>query len=158
MRISKPLVSVLFSVLFASFSFADFNGEHRKGEVRITSFPDAANVSVDGNQVEKITPMTLHLSQGSHKIVVFVPNSGWMPTARDVVVGREDVEINVTLLPALMVGPQGPQGPAGPRGPMGLTGSQGPQGLQGPAGPQGATGLQGPKGDTGATGATGSQG
>jgi glycine rich protein/collagen triple helix repeat protein/PEGA domain-containing protein len=152
-------------------SRAGAQGKH--GNLKVTSFPSGANVSMDDKDTGKVTPMNMDLSVGWHKVVVSIPNSGWNPDVRnvDVVAGNND--LSVTLLPILTVGPMGPQGPAGPQGPKGATGAtgaagpagpMGPIGPQGPTGNTGATGLtgpagpQGPKGDTGTVGATGATG
>lgn len=135
------------------------NGKH--GRLRVTSFPSGANVSVDGTDTGKVTPMHMEVSVGSHKVKVFIPNSGWSADVRDMQVAVGNNDLSVTLLPVSTVGPMGPQGPAGPAGPMGPqgpAGAVGATGAQGPAGPQGLkgdTGATGPVGATGATGATG---
>jgi hypothetical protein len=154
----------------------------QNGALKVTSFPSGANVSVDGDDTGKTTPMNISLSVGTHTVVVSIPNSTWNPDTRTVEVVQGNNDLSVTLLPASTIGPVGPPGPkgdtgpAGPAGPPGPIGPQGPQGLQGlqglqgdpgpkgdvgpagPAGPQGAVGPQGPKGDTGDTGPAGPAG
>lgn len=132
--------------------------QDKPGKLKISSFPSGANVSLDGTDTGKVTPMSTEVSVGWHKVKISIPNSGWNADVRDVQVAAGNNDLSVTLLPAVTVGPMGPQGPAGPAGPMG---PQGPAGATGPAGapgPQGPAGPQGPKGDTGATGAVGPAG
>jgi len=124
----------------------------KQGKLKVSSFPSGANVSMDGNDTGKVTPMSTEISVGWHKVKVSIPNSGWNADVRDIQVTAGDNDLSVTLLPIMNAGPMGPQGPAGPAGPMGPQGPAGPAGAAGPAGPQG------PKGDTGATGAVGATG
>ena len=140
------------------------------GSLKVSSFPSGANVWVDGVDTSKVTPMTVGVMVGTHKVVIQIPNSGWATDIREVDVVSGNNDLSVTLLPLLTTGPQGPQGPkgdtgaggpAGPQGPKGDTGAVGPAGLQGPKGDTGAVGpagLQGAQGDTGAAGPAGSQG
>lgn len=134
------------------------------GALKVTSFPSGANVSVDGVDTGKLTPMNISVAVGLHTVVVSIPNSGWNPDTRTVEVVAGNNDLSVTLLPILTTGPIGPPGPKGDPGPQGLAGAAGPAGATGaagPTGPQGATGLTGPtgpKGDTGATGAAGPAG
>jgi PEGA domain-containing protein/glycine rich protein/collagen triple helix repeat protein len=145
----------------------------QNGALKVTSFPSGANVSVDGEDTGKTTPMNISLSVGTHTVVVSIPNSTWNPDTRTVEVAQGNNDLSVTLLPVSSKGDKGDPGPAGPAGPPGPIGPQGPQGLQGlqglqgdpgpkgdvgPAGPQGAVGPQGPKGDTGDTGPAGPAG
>jgi len=129
--------------------------DNKHGKLKVTSFPSGAKVSLDGKDMNDVTPMSTEVTVGSHKVKVYIPNSGWNADVRDVQVAAGNNDLSVTLLPVVSVGPMGPQGPAGPAGPagpQGLAGSTGPAGAQGPAGPQGV------KGDTGATGAVGATG
>ena len=147
--------------------------QEKHGKLKVTSFPSGANVSLDGKDTGKVTPMSTEVSVGWHKVKVSIPTAGWNTDLRDVEVTAGSNDLSVTLLPIVSVGPMGPPGPAGPVGPMGPQGPVGPQGPKGatgatgaagPAGPVGATGPQGPagpqgpKGDTGATGAAGPSG
>ena len=129
--------------------------DNKHGKLKVTSFPPGANVSMDGKDTGKVTPMSTEVSVGWHRVKVSIPNSGWNADARDVEVTAGSNDLSVTLLPISTVGPMGPPGPAGPAGPMG---PQGPAGATGPAGGQGPAGPQGPKGDSGATGAVGPAG
>jgi hypothetical protein len=146
-------IFVLAAPLFLAPSRA--GAQDKQGKLRVSSFPSGANVSVDGTDAGKVTPMSTEVSVGWHKVKVFIPNSGWNADVRDVQVAAGNNDLSVTLLPVVAVGPMGPPGPAGPAGPMG---PQGPAGATGPAGAQGPAGPQGPKGDTGATGAVGATG
>ncbi len=134
---------------------------HDRGELKVTSFPSGAHVSIDGEDTSKVTPMRTDLLVGRHQVRVFVPDSGWNSDTSTVQIVSGTNDLDVTLLPILTVGPQGPvglpgaPGPAGPRGPQGLTGNPGPQG---PAGPVGIPGPQGPAGSTGPAGAAGPAG
>jgi hypothetical protein len=155
-------MTVLTAVLLLMAGGARAGGGH--GRLKVTSFPTAAHVSVDGADTGKVTPMSISLPVGKHTVAVSMPNSGWNSDTRTVEVDEGNNDLNVTLLPNLAagaIGPRGPVGPAGPQGPKGDTGATGPAGPVGPVGPQGSTGPQGSKGDTGAvgpTGPTGSQG
>jgi hypothetical protein len=124
----------------------------QNGSLKVTSFPSAANVMVDGVDTGKVTPMNISLSIGTHTVVVSIANSGWNPDTRivEVVLGNND--LSVTLLPILTVGPQGPPGPQGPQGATGSQGPPGPTGPQGPQGDPGATGATGPAGPQGPPG------
>ncbi len=139
----------------------------QNGVLKVTSSPTGANVSVNGNDTGKVTPMSVVLPVGTYTVVVSalaangVPDPSWKPDTRSVDVEPGNNDLSVTLLPTLTVGPQGPKGdpgPQGPPGPPGPKGDSGATGPAGPAGPQGAIGPQGPKGDTGATGPVGPAG
>src|SRR5712692_7989639 len=141
------LVTALFLLGVPEALRADSNGA-----LKVTSFPSGANVSVDGMDTGKLTPMSISVSVGMHTVVVSIPNSGWNPDTRTVVVVSGNNDLSVTLLPNLATGPIGPPGPKGDPGPQGGTGPAGPAGPAGDAGPTGATGA------TGATGPAGPQG
>jgi hypothetical protein len=116
---------------------------------KVSSFPSGANVSIDGADTGKLTPMSTSLTLGNHTVVVQIQNSGWAADTRTVTVISGNNDLSVTLLPALTAGPMGPAGPQGPKGDKGDTGATGPvgpAGPQGPAGPKGDTGAQGPPG------------
>jgi len=148
----------------------------QNAELKVTSFPSGAHVSIDGAETWKLTPMRTDLRIGKHQVRVFVPNSGWNSETRTVEIVSGPNELDVTLLPILtaglpgapgpvgpqgLPGPAGPQGPAGPVGPAGAPGAQGaagPIGQQGPAGPVGAQGPAGPTGPQGPAGPMGAQG
>ena len=138
-------------------------------ELVITSFPDGANVSIDGVDTGKVTPMELRcIKPGPHTITVSVAAAGWNTDTRTINVldvdseGRpRDTHLSFTLLPMVTQGspgPQGPPGPAGASGGIGVPGATGPAGPAGPAGPKGDPGATGATGATGAAGATGAQG
>ena|SRR3984957_14274254 len=134
--------------------------------VVITSFPDGANVLIDGVDTGKVTPMEVHrITPGLHTITVSVAAAGWNTDTRTINVldvdaaGRpRDTHLSFTLLPTVTQGPPGPQGPTGPAGASGGIGVPGAKGATGSAGSTGPAGPVGPKGDTGATGATGATG
>jgi len=115
----------------------------RAQSLHVTSFPDGANVLIDGKDTGKVTPMSVSLTAGAHTVVVQLSNlTGWNVDTRTVTIASGDNYLSVTLLPTLTTGPPGPQGPPGPEGPQGLIGPQGIPGLsitgpQGPAGPHG---------------------
>lgn len=114
------------------------------GALKVTSFPVGANVSVDGVDTGKVTPMSVSLTVGTHTVVVSIPNSGWNPDTRTVEVVAGNNDLSVTLLPILTTGPQGPPGAPGAQGPPGPAGAQGQpgvQGVQGQTGPQGLPGV-----------------
>ncbi|MGE5698481.1 MAG: PEGA domain-containing protein [Deltaproteobacteria bacterium] len=125
--------------------------------LKITSFPDGAQVWIGSNNTGKLTPMSITLPEGTYNVTVQIPDSGWASQTRtvDVVSGNND--LSVTLLPILTKGDKGDQGI---QGTAGLIGPQGPQGVPGLGiqGPPGAQGSTGPKGDTGAAGAQGANG
>jgi hypothetical protein len=148
----RPMAWILVLVVTLLLLPGRAAAQDKHGKLRVTSFPSGANVSMDGNDTGKVTPMSMDVSVGWHKVKVYIPNSGWNADARDVDVAAGNNDLSVTLLPMITVGPMGPQGPVGPAGPMGAQGPAGPVGAMGPAGPQG------PKGDTGATGAVGPAG
>ncbi|HYY72258.1 MAG TPA: PEGA domain-containing protein [Candidatus Bathyarchaeia archaeon] len=149
-KLSWIFVFALAGTLFLAPSRAGAEDkENKPGKLRVNSFPSGANVSLDGTDTGKVTPMSMEVSVGWHKVKVSIPNSSWNADVRDVQVAAGNNDLSITLLPIMSVGPMGPPGPAGPAGPAG---PQGPAGAIGPAGPQG------PKGDTGATGAAGATG
>jgi len=56
-------------------------------EVVITSFPDGANVWIDGVDTGKVTPMELRrISPGTHTIKVAVASAGWNSDTRTITV------------------------------------------------------------------------
>jgi len=131
------------------------SAQDNHGKLKVSSFPPGANVSLDGKDTGKVTPMSMEVSVGWHKVAVSIPSSGWNPDVRNVEVAAGNNDLSVTLLPILSVGPMGPAGPKGDPGPAGPTGPQGPAGATGPIGPMGPAG---PKGDPGPAGPTGPQG
>src|SRR5437899_4472415 len=130
------LVTALFLLGTPVALRADSNGA-----LKVTSFPSGANVSVDGVDTGKVTPMNVSVAVGAHTVVVSIPNSGWNPDTRTFVVVSGNNDLSVTLLPNLAAGPMGPAGPKGDPGPPGPAGDTGPAGAPGPAGPQGPSGI-----------------
>ena len=104
------------------------------GTLKVTSFPNGAEVLVDSVSTGKVTPMNISLATGDHQVTVRIPGSGWQQDTRTVTIVPGNNDLSVTLLPTLT------QGPAGPQGPQGSTGPVGPQGPVGPAGPTGPMG------------------
>ena len=173
-------LAVVFLTIFAgSLSlYAQGRDSHEpvrypNSELKVTSFPSGAHVSIDGTDTRELTPMRTDLRIGKHQVTVFVPESGWNSETRTIEIVSGPNELNLTLLPLLTVGPQGPMGlrgapgPVGPQGPQGLAGPQGPAGsiglpgapgAQGPAGPAGPQGPAGPLGAQGPSGPAGPQG
>lgn len=132
------------AAVFLTISAGAWNSiQAQDAQLKVTSYPSGARVSVDGVETRKVTPMHTELRVGNHEVKVFIPNSGWNSDTRtvDIVPGNND--LSVTLLPMVNVGPPGPQGPAGATGPAGAPGPQGPPGPVGPQGPAGATGATG---------------
>src|SRR5260370_4437016 len=126
------------------------------GTLHVTSFPDGANVLIDGIDTGKVTPMSVSLTAGGHSVIVQLSNStGWSIDKRSVTIANGDNYHSVTLLPTLTTGPPGPQGPPGPAGKDSTV--PGPPGLS-IVGPQGAPGGPRSKGDTGPNGAQGHPG
>src|SRR5215470_7904105 len=142
-RMFRVSVFVLAATLFLAPGRAGAQ-DNKHGKLKVTSFPSGAKVSLDGKDMNDVTPMSTEVTVGSHKVKVYIPNSGWNADVRDVQVAAGNNDLSVTLLPVMTVGPMGPQGPAGPAGPVGPQGPAGPVGLTGPQGPVGATGAIGP--------------
>lgn len=144
----KRLATSIIGLLVV-LSGASLCAQTGNGSLKVTSFPTGADVSIDGTDTGKVTPMSTSLAVGDHTVVVSIPNSGWNPDTRTVTIVSGNNDLSVTLLPILTTGPQGPQGATGPQGPTGPTGPAGPtgpQGSQGPQGPQGSEGQPGPAG------------
>src|SRR6185436_20020455 len=134
MRVFRVGLSLL--VLFAIT--VAVQAQSGTGSLKVTSYPSGANVSVDGIDTGKVTPMSVSLSIGQHLVAVSVPSAGWNPDTRTVTIVSGNNDLSVTLLPTLTTEPQGATGP------------QGVPGMAGPPGPAGATGPQGSAGATGA--------
>jgi len=164
---THPSRIVCLIVLIGAVLLVPSKAGAQNGVLKITSSPTGANVSVNGNDTGKVTPMSIVLPVGTYTVVVSavgangVPDPSWKPDTRPVDVEPGNNDLSVTLLPTLTVGPQGPigdtgpQGPIGPIGPPGPIGPQGPKGDPGAPGQPGAPGAPGAAGDTGATGAAG---
>src|SRR6266702_1849184 len=74
------------------------------GSLKVTSYPSGANVTIDGVDTGKTTPMSVSLSIGEHTVVVTVASSGWNPDTRTVTIVSGNNDLSVTLLPVLTVG------------------------------------------------------
>ena len=144
-------LTILIIGLLVVLSGRSLYAQTGNGSLKVTSFPSGANVSIDGTDTGKVTPMSTSLSVGDHTVVVSIPNSGWNPDTRTVTIVSGNNDLSVTLLPVVTAGAQGPQGPSGPAGPTGPTGPQGQTGPTGPQGPSGSAGAQGPQGVPGAS-------
>lgn len=151
----KKMIGFLTLVLF----FALATGAYAvNGILQVSSFPDGADVLVDGNPTGKITPMSVLVPVGSHTVIVQHPGTQWTAVNQTVNIKKGINDLHVTLVPALIVGPPGPQGSPGSAGPLGPVGPAGAVGPMGPAGPAGADGLPGLRGIQGPTGPAGPQG
>jgi len=95
----------------------------QNGSLKVTSFPSGANVSVDGEDTGKVTPMSISVSVGTHTVVVSIPNSSWNADTRNVDVASGNNDLSVTLLPISTIGPIGPPGPKGDKGDPGAAGA-----------------------------------
>ena len=69
---------VRFGMLVAVLVLLGFPAtvQAQNGSLKVTSFPVGANVSVEGVDSGKVTPMTINLAVGTHTVVVSIPNSG----------------------------------------------------------------------------------
>lgn len=123
-RLAISLIGLVIAVGGASLYAQTGNGS-----LKVTSFPSGANVSIDGTDTGKVTPMSTSVAVGDHTVVVSISNSGWNPDMRTVTIVSGNNDLSVTLLPVVTAGPQGPQGPAGSQGQQGPAGQQGPPGI-----------------------------
>jgi len=141
--------------------------------VIVTSFPDGAEITMDGVDTGLTTPAELRrISPGKHTLAL--TQTGWNSTSVTINVldvdatGKpRDTHISLSMLPSLTVGSTGPAGPQGAPGPKGDTGIQGLMGIPGlsiigPPGPQGIPGpastIPGPQGPSGPQGIPGTSG
>ncbi len=155
---TRPHRILWFAIVATAVCLLGVPANLRAQSLHVTSFPDGANVLIDGVDTGKVTPMSVGLAAGDHTVVVQLGNlTGWNVDTRTVTIANGDNYLSVTLLPTLTTGPPGPQGPAGPEGSQGLIGPQGIPGLS-ITGPQGAPGPQGPAGPAGPAGAAGAPG
>ncbi|MCZ6753411.1 MAG: PEGA domain-containing protein [Acidobacteria bacterium] len=77
------------------------------GTLRVTSFPNGAEVLVDGVSTGKVTPMNISLAQGDHSVTVRISGGGWQEDTRTVTIVAGNNDLSVTLLPTLTQGPPG---------------------------------------------------
>jgi hypothetical protein len=152
-------------LLFVVLAVASFPLVAYASSLKVTSFPDGAQVWINDVYTGRVTPMSTNVTDGTTiKVMVQIPGSGWAPSESTVLINSGNNDLSVTLLPKLTVGPTGLQGPKGDpgiqgiQGPKGDTGLQGPQGIKGDKGDQGLQGLKGDKGDKGDQGIQGTQG
>jgi len=102
MRLSTIVAALFFVLANTGVGLrADDKKDDKKdyGELKVTSFPSGANVSVDGTKVNDTTPVRLELRTGKHTVVVFVPSSGWAADTRTVDIDNGKNDLSVTLLP-----------------------------------------------------------
>jgi uncharacterized protein DUF1566/PEGA domain-containing protein len=99
--------------------------------LKVSSFPSGAQVSVDGVNTGKVTPMNISLPEGDRLVTVQIPGSGWQVDSRTITIVSGNNDLSVTLLPLLTSGPQGPQGPQGETGEKGEKGDPGEPGASG---------------------------
>ena len=111
------------------------------GTLKVTSFPNNAEVLIDDVATGKVTPMNISLAEGDHQVTVRIPGSGWQSDTRTITIVPGNNDLSVTLLPVLTQGVQGPPGPEGPAGKDGKDGVDGAPGVAGPAGPTTVFGL-----------------
>lgn len=130
----KKIVGMLALLLmFAGTSFGQ--------SLIVNSFPQGAEITLDGTDTGRVTPTSIGVHQGSHTVLLTPPGGGsWQSSTTTVTVGGSNYTLNITLVPTLT---QGPQGFTGATGATGATGSQGSTGPTGATGPQGSTGLSG---------------
>src|SRR5882724_8510450 len=120
MRRPRRILAVAFAVVCLTILAGSLNSLHaQNGALKVTSYPSGAQVSIDGVDTGKVTPMSASIQIGTHEVTVSIPNSGWNPDTRPVDVGSGNNDLSVTLLPTLTVAPAGPQGPAGAPGSVG---------------------------------------
>src|SRR5262245_7199413 len=93
------------------------------GPLRVESFPDGADIVVNGVATGKKTPSTITLNRGLNRVHI-QPGAGWVSVDREVQITQGLQILAVTLLPQLVEGPQGPQGETGNVGPQGEAGVQ----------------------------------
>jgi PEGA domain len=82
----QKLISLASRVLAFCLLYTSLYAQTGNGSLKVTSFPSGANVSVDGVNTGKITPMSVSLPVGDHNIMVFIPNSGWNADTRTVTI------------------------------------------------------------------------
>jgi hypothetical protein len=117
-RILRTMLPISIVVLLASFSVTAVEA----ATLKVSSFPSGAQVSIDGVNTGKVTPMNVSLSEGDHSVTVAIPGSGWNPDARTVTIVSGNNDLSVTLLPTPTPGPPGPKGDKGDPGPTGPAG------------------------------------
>ena len=62
-KVSRGIVVALLSLLIGSVSAA-------AATLKVSSFPSGAQVSVDGVNTGKVTPMNISLTEGDHLVTV----------------------------------------------------------------------------------------
>ena len=117
-RILRTMLPISIVVLLASSSVTAVEA----ATLKVSSFPSGAQVSIDGVNTAKVTPMNVSLSEGDHSVTVAIPVSGWNPDTRTVTIVSGNNDLSVTLLPTPTPGPPGPKGDKGDPGPTGPAG------------------------------------
>jgi len=117
-RILRTMLPISIVVLLVSFSVTAVEA----ATLKVSSFPSGAQVSIDGVNTGKVTPMNVSLSEGDHSVTVAIPGSGWNPDTRTVTIVSGNNDLSVTLLPTPTPGPPGPKGDKGDPGPTGPAG------------------------------------
>ena len=123
-RILRTMLPISIVVLLVSFSVSAVEA----ATLKVSSFPSGAQVSIDGVNTGKLTPMNVSLSEGDHSVTVAIPGSGWNPDTRTVTIVSGNNDLSVTLLP---IPTPGPPGPKGDKGDQGIQGPQGNPGING---------------------------
>jgi hypothetical protein len=67
--------------------------------LKVSSFPSGAQVSIDGINTGKVTPMNITVVEGDHSVTVAIPGSGWQSDTRTVTIVSGNNDLSVTLLP-----------------------------------------------------------
>ena len=152
----KKILLVAFSLLFASFSYAQ-----QGVSVNFSGIPADPSAMLDissasrGLLIPRVALISINdittIANPAISLLVFNTNAAMIGGAVGFWYFNGTIWVQA-------LGPQGVQGPVGPTGPQGLQGVQGatgPQGIQGAVGATGATGTAGTNGSNGAIGATG---
>src|SRR6202521_4407693 len=108
----KKLYLVAVILLFCAT--AQTQAQSNYGGLSVKSFPDGANITLDGKATGRFTPAFFNLAQGPHVLIISVSTGGWLSNTSAVTVkAANTVTLDISLLPSLMTGPAGPQGPIG---------------------------------------------
>ncbi len=95
MKSKKPSLFAFAACLLSATMLA----QSGTGALKVSSLPSGANVSVDGVDTGKVTPMSISLAVGTHTVVIQIPNSGWAADTRSVEIVSGNNDLSVTLLP-----------------------------------------------------------
>ena len=72
----KKLYLVAVMLLFCATGQTQIQTNY--GGPSVKSFPDGANITLDGKATGRFTPTFFNLIQGSHVLIVSVPTGGWV--------------------------------------------------------------------------------